>query len=168
MDDLHTSDKTIQVNGAEVSSLFHYLDTLDRTRGQIAEHGVPVVGRPVTQPQRYSRLRAFHAGPGFAPQGTRGTLKQIAEGLVESSDAAESCRQSDFRHGHLGFMNKLLGEKNAAGLGDGNRRCSQVLQEDPPHLALPRAETLRQSLHARMIAVERAVGYESQGAGYGV
>ncbi len=63
----------------------------------------------------------------------------MAKDFVESSDAPESCCQGDFRHRHLGFMDELLGEKNAASLGDGNRRCSQVLQEEPPQLALPQA-----------------------------
>jgi len=95
-------------------------------------------------------------------------MKQMAEGLIESSDAPESCCQRDFRHWHLSFMNKLLSKKNATGLGDGNRRCSQVLKEEPPQLALPQAETLRQSFHARAAAIERPIGDESQSAGYGI
>jgi hypothetical protein len=95
-------------------------------------------------------------------------VKQIAEDLIESSYTPESCCERDFRHWHLGFMNELLGEKNAACLRDGNRRCSQVLKEEPPQLALPQTETIRQLFYARAVAIERSIGNESQGARYGV
>jgi hypothetical protein len=48
-------------------------------------------------------------------------MKQITKCLIESPQAAEAGRQRNFRHGHLRFMNQLLGEEYAARLRHGDR-----------------------------------------------
>ena len=57
---------------------------------------------------------------GLAADGAGWTVKEIVEGFVESTEAAEAGGERDFSHGHLGFVDELLGEENAAGLCDGD------------------------------------------------
>ena len=57
---------------------------------------------------------------GFAADGAGWTMKEIVEGLVEATEASEAGGERDFCHGHLGFVDELLGEENAAGLRDGD------------------------------------------------
>ena len=60
--------------------------------------------------------------------------EQRAERFVEPPDTAEPGGESDFRHGQMSFVDQLLGKQNAARLGDGNRRRTEMLPEQPTEL----------------------------------
>jgi hypothetical protein len=49
---------------------------------------------------------------------------------VESTNTAEAGSESNVGHRQLGFVDQLLGEKEAPGLCDGDRRCTEVLAEE--------------------------------------
>jgi hypothetical protein len=48
-------------------------------------------------------------------------MKEIPEYFVESTNAAKSCCESNVGHGHLSFVDELLGKEYASRLrhGDG-------------------------------------------------
>src|SRR6185312_1880350 len=95
-------------------------------------------------------------------QGARRPVKEIVKGFVEAPDAAEACRQRDFRHRHGGFVNELLGEEDAPRLCDHDRRSAQMLQEQSPQMALANAKTFGKSFDAGVFAVERAIANQTQ------
>ena len=57
----------------------------------------------------------------------------MLECFVESPDAAEPGCEGDFRHGHLGFVDELLGKEDAAGLRDAilNNKLSPITYNAP-------------------------------------
>jgi hypothetical protein len=89
-----------------------------------------------------------------APQLARRATEQREEGFVEAADAAESRSESDFGHRQARLMDKLLGEQDAPRLRYRNRRCAEVLAEQPAKLPLPETEAAGQGVH--VIFVERA------------
>jgi hypothetical protein len=89
-------------------------------------------------------------------------MKQIPKCLIESPHAAESSREGNFRQGHSRFMNELLGEKHAAGLCHRDGRGPQMLHEQSPELASTHAEACGEGFDAVTVAVERAIGNQSE------
>jgi hypothetical protein len=65
-------------------------------------------------------------------------------------------------------VDELLGEEDAAGLRYGDGGCSEMLVEEPAELAFADAEAFGESFYGCAVAVEGAVGDESEGAGDGV
>jgi hypothetical protein len=48
-------------------------------------------------------------------------MEEIPEFFIESPHASESRRERHLSHGHPGFVDELLGKKNAPSLRNGNR-----------------------------------------------
>jgi hypothetical protein len=92
----------------------------------------------------------------------------MPERFVEAPDAAKTGGEGDFGHGHVGFVYELLGEEDAAGLRYGDGGCSEMLVEEPAELAFADAEAFGEGFYGCAVAVEGAVGDESEGAGDGV
>jgi hypothetical protein len=68
-------------------------------------------------------------GGGFAAQRVGRAVEEMPERFVEAPDAAESGCEGDFGHGHLGFVDELLGEEDTAGLRYSDWGGSEVLME---------------------------------------
>jgi hypothetical protein len=64
------------------------------------------------------------------------------------------------------FMDELLGEQNAAGLGDGDRRRAKMLAEEAPKLPFTYTQTTSQSINTSL--VQGAELNQRQGARYGI
>jgi hypothetical protein len=92
----------------------------------------------------------------------------MLERFVESPDAAEAGGEGDLGHGHLSFVDKLLGEEDTAGLRDRDGGGSEMLMEEAAELAFAYAEAFGEGFYSCAVAVEGAVGDESEGAGDGV
>ena len=68
--------------------------------------------------------------------------------------------------GRRRFVDELLGEEDPAGLGDGDRRGTEMLVKEAPQLALADAQAFGQIIDARL--VERAKLDQGERAGDGV
>jgi hypothetical protein len=101
-----------------------------------------------------------------APQIAGRTTKQRQESFVESADAAEPCGEGDLGHRQMGFVDELLGEQNAAGLGNSDRRCAKMLAEQAPELPLTHTQSTSQGINTSL--VQGAELNQRQGARYGV
>ena len=58
MRDLDASGKSIHPDGAQITSVLDHFDAGYRARPQEAEHGIPVIGRTIAQPQRHAGFGA--------------------------------------------------------------------------------------------------------------
>ena len=67
-----------------------------------------------------------------------------AEGIVESAQAAESCRHGNLRHRELRVMNQLFGEEHAPRLRDRDGRGAEVLFKKPAQLTFSHPDASRQ------------------------
>jgi hypothetical protein len=92
-------------------------------------------------------------------------MEEFSKYFVEPPQAAEARRQGNFRHGHVRFMDEVLGEKDPPRLGHGNWRSSQVLQKQSPQLALANAKAFCKRIHAFTLAIEGTLSDERQRAG---
>jgi len=101
-----------------------------------------------------------------APQIAGRTTKQRQESFVESADAAEPCGEGDLGHRQMGFVDELLGEQNAAGLGNSDRRCAKMLAEEAPELPLTHTQSTSQGINTSL--VQGAELNQRQGARYGI
>ena len=115
-----------------------------------------------------SRSAGAQSKRSFSSQRTGRAAEKIVEYLIESPQAVESGRERDLGHGHLGFVNQLLGKKNATGLCDRDGGSAQVLDEQPPQMAFTDAQPRSQCIHTRVVAVESSICDESQRARDGV
>ncbi|MNQ61223.1 hypothetical protein D3C85_755340 [compost metagenome] len=73
-----------------------------------------------------------HLGLFRAPQGARRAPEQVQEYLVEAADAAKARCEGDLGHRQMRFVDELLGQQYAPGLGDRHGRCAQMLAELAP------------------------------------
>jgi hypothetical protein len=89
-------------------------------------------------------------------------VKEVVKDLIESPQAAKSGCQRDFGHRHPRFVDQLFGKEHTSRLRHRNRRCSQMLKEQSPKLALAQAKSFRQRFHACALAIESAIGDKSQ------
>src|SRR5258708_3947205 len=129
MRNFDTSEEAVQLNRTQITSMLHKFNARNRARLQIPEHGIPIVGRPITQPERYTGFPPGSTRGGFSPQGAGSAMKQVPEYFIESPNAAESGCQSYFSHRHSRFVNELLGKEHAPGLRHRDGRGSQMLKE---------------------------------------
>jgi hypothetical protein len=77
------------------------------------------------------------------------TIKQRQESFVESADATEPCGEGNLSHRQARFVDELLGEQNAAGLGDGDGRRAKMLAEEAPELPLAYTQAASQGINRR-------------------
>jgi hypothetical protein len=165
MRDLDGSDKAANLNRSPIATVLDDFNTGYRSRLQIGEHGIPVIGRPKTEQQGDSLTQTRRACRGFSPQSTGRTMKEIPKYLIKPPHAPKSRCERNFNHGHSRFMNELLGEKHAAGLCNCDGRGPQMLHEQSPELASTYAETCGQGFDAITVAVKRAIGNQSERPG---
>jgi hypothetical protein len=158
MRNLDGSHKVANLNRSQVAAVPDNFNAGDRTRSQVGEHGIPIIGWTIPEQERDSPAQARTACGVFSPQTTRRTMKEIPKRLIEPPHAAESRCERDFNHGHPSFMNELLREKDAAGLCHCNGRRPQMLYEQSPELASAYAKTRGQGFNPVTIAVKRAIG----------
>ncbi len=166
--DLDGSDEAANLNRSQVATVLDDFNAGYRTRLQIGEHGVPVIGRAIPEQERDSPAQARRARGGFSPQSTGRTMKQFPKYLIKPPHTAESRGERHFHHGHSRFMNELLGEKYAAGLCYRDGRGPQMLHEQSPELASTHAETRGQGFNALTVAVKGAIGDQSERPGNGI
>jgi hypothetical protein len=95
-------------------------------------------------------------------------MEEFSKYFVEPAQAAEARRQCNFSHGHVGFVDEVLGEKDPPRLGHGNGRSSEVLQKQSPQLALANAKAFCQRIHTFAFAIEGAFSDERECAGNSV
>ena len=142
------------------------LDAWDCPPPEKFEHRVPGVRRRIGEPHHDAvseRGRRIHRPR--LPQLERRTREQLFERLVEAADAAESRRVRDQGHWQPGVLNQLLGQKDAAGLHDGMRRCAEMPGKQPPQLACTHPQSFGEVLNAALL--EGAVVDQAQGPGDG-
>jgi hypothetical protein len=134
MRDLDGADVAVDLDGALIDSVFDDFDSGDGAGREIGEHGVPVVGRAITETEHDAGVGGD--GVRLSADGAGWTVKEIMEDFVESAEAAETGCERNFGHGHLGFVDELLGEEDAAGLCNGDGRGSEMLEEEAAELAI--------------------------------
>ena len=104
----------------------------------------------------------------FSPQCAGRAVEEITKYLVESPNAAEAGGQGNFGHGHLCFVDQLLGEEDTPGLRHRDRRGSQMLIEQAAKVTFADAEAFRERFDAGGVPVKRAVRNQRKGARDGV
>ena len=128
----------IDTNNAAIDAVAHLFNAGDGARSEEGEQRVPVEGRAIrkSQDERGGRGR----DDGAAAQLAGRPLVEREEGVVEAADASEAGGHGNRCHGQAGFVQKLLGEENAARLRNGQGRCADVLIEETAELTLAYAE----------------------------
>ena len=159
---LDASGKSIDSDGAQVGSVLDDFHAGDRARLQETEHGIPVIGRTIAQPQRHAGFRTGWRRWKFFAAMRWEADERGRENFVKSADTAESGRQRNFGHRHLRFVDQLLREENAPGLRHRDRRGAQMLNEQPPEVAFADAEAFRERFDAGVVAVKRAIAQSEQ------
>jgi hypothetical protein len=91
-------------------------------------------------------------------------MKEIKKCFVESAQAAKPRRHRNLSHRHPRFMDKLFREQHSPCLSDGDRGRAEMLKEQPPQLAFPKAEALGQIFNAISFAIKGAFRDKSQRA----
>src|SRR5262249_39157989 len=81
----------------------------------------------------------------------RRAVKERKKRLIEAADALESRCEGDLGHREPRFVDELLGEMDAARLGDRKRRSAQMLAEEAPQLPLADSEPVSQILDAGLV-----------------
>jgi hypothetical protein len=89
-------------------------------------------------------------------------MEKISKYFIEPAQATKACRQCNFSHGHVCFVDKMLGEKHTSGLRYGNGRCAEVLKKESPKLAFANAKALCEHVHSLVFAIKSTVGDECQ------
>ncbi len=158
---------SIERDGAAIGGLLDDFDAGDGAGAEVGEHRLPIVGRAVAEAEGDAGVGCGSCG-GLAAEGAGRAVEEVVEGFVEAAEAAESGGQRDFGHGHAGFVDELLGEEDAAGLGDRDGRGAEMLVEEAAELALAEAEAGGEGFDGGGRAVEGAVGDEGECAGDGI
>jgi hypothetical protein len=91
-------------------------------------------------------------------------VEELFKELIEPAQTVEACRDRNFRHGHLSFVDEVLGEEYATGLRYGDWRGSEMLEEEPSQLPLADSQAFGECLNGFIFAVERTVGDEGHGS----
>ena len=159
--DLDASHRAVHLDCAQVAVIVDKLDALNGASAQEAEYGFPVIRCAIAKPEGDIFLQGFCGA--LSSQGAGRPMEEVAKGLVESPKAAESCGHCNLCHGHAGFVDELLREENTPCLGNGDGGRSEVLEKEPPELALAQAKALCQFFHAVPFSIECAFCDESQG-----
>src|SRR5579872_546184 len=108
MCDFDASGASIDVDGAAIDAVLNDFHARDGAGLQKAEHGIPVIGWAITQPEFYAICPVCRSRGSLSSQGARRAVKEFSKGFVEATYAAESSSQGNLRHGHAGFVNELL------------------------------------------------------------
>ena len=77
-------------------------------------------------------------------------MEEIAKYFIESPQTAKAGRQRNLCHGHIGFVDQLLGEQHTPRLRDRNRRRSKMLSKQPPQMPLADSQPLSQRVDMPM------------------
>ena len=91
-------------------------------------------------------------------------MEEVLKYFVEPSQTCETRRQCNFSHGHVRFMDEVLGEKHASGLGHSDWRRSEMLKKQSPQLTLANAKPFCKRIHAFTFAIEGTLGDQRQRA----
>ena len=157
----------IKLHGPRVKVARDALDTGNGSPAEKRQHGRPVVRRMIAQQKAdLAMLPGRDVQAARAPQIAGRTTKQRQESFVESADAAEPCGECDLGHRQMRFVDELLGEQNAAGLGDGDRRRAKMLAEETPELPLTYTQATSQGINTSLVQSAKLNQY--QGARYGI
>ena len=151
----NTSGNAAYFNSPQITPVLNNLNARDGTRLKIAEHGGPVVRRPISQLQCYAC--AGGTGRTFSPQCAGRTTEKLVECFIEPPHAAESSRQCNFGHRHSSFVNKLLGKKHTPRLRDRDGGGAEMLLKQTPEVAFAQTKAFRQCFYACARAIESAV-----------
>jgi hypothetical protein len=166
MGDFDAASGCVDLYGAEVTVVVHDFDAWDRAGSQEAKDGVPVVGRAVAKAKGDALF--FVLCGALSAEGAGWAMEEVEEGFVEPAETAEASSHRYFGHGHLGFVDELLCEEDATGLGDGDRGRSEVLKEEATELTFAEAEAIGKFFDGVAFTIEGAFGDESEGARDGV
>src|SRR5437899_5868026 len=90
MNNMDKSDRAVDLNRPLITPVRDDFHAGDRTRLQISEHGIPIVGWSITQAERNTCLGRYRPRTTFPAQSTRRTVEQILEHLVKTANAPKS------------------------------------------------------------------------------
>jgi hypothetical protein len=156
----------IQLHGPRVKVGSDALDTWNGAPAKKRQHGRPVVrGMIAQQKADLATPPCRNVQAARAPQIGGRTTKQRQESFV-AADAAEPCGEGDLGHQQMRFVDELLGEQNAAGLGDGDRRRAKMLAKEAPKLPFTYTQATSQGINTSL--VQGAELNQRQGARYGI
>ena len=85
-------------------------------------------------------------------------MEEVLKYLVEPPQTAETRRQRNLSHGHVRFMDEVLGEKHTSGLCHSNWRRSEMLKKQSPQMTLANAKAFCKCIHAFTLAIEGTLG----------
>ena len=85
------------------------------------------------------------------------------DGVIESANAAKTCRKSDLRHRQHSLINQFLGELKTACLRYRARRGSQISQEQTPQVTRADSQPLGQKFHPTLFQARFADQPQSAG-----
>ncbi len=159
----NTSHGSIDLHRAQVASALHDFNARNGTRPQEGEYALPVIGRTVAKPKGDVFLSLPRRV--LSTQSARRTMKQPEKCFVEPPQAAEARRHGHIGHRHPCLVDKLLREQHPPRLRHGNRRRPEMLKKQASQLAFAQAQTSGKLFNAVAVAIERALGDQSQGAG---
>jgi len=166
MGDFDAASGCVDLYGAEVTVVVDDFDAGDGAGSQEAEDGVPVVGRTVAEAKGDALFFVLRGA--LSAQGAGWAMEEVEEGLVESAETAEAGCHGYFGHGHMGFVDELLCEEDATGLGDRDGGRSEVLKEEATELTFAEAEAIGEFFDGVAFAIEGSFGDEGEGARDGV
>ena len=121
MGDSDSSDGAIYLNSSAIAVALYDLHAGDRACPQEAEHGLPIIWRPISYCECNTRFNIWAAYGRFAPQRARWPTEERVKHLIEPAQAAKSRRQCNFSHWHLCFVDEVFRKQDTSGLGHGNR-----------------------------------------------
>jgi hypothetical protein len=81
---------------------------------------------------------------------------------VEAAHATEARGESDFGHGQAGFVDRLFGKVQTAGVGHGGWSCTEMFEEQSAEMARTHAEARGKSFNSAIL--EPAFAKEAQRA----
>ena len=128
----------VNPDDAAVDAVADLFDARYRARDEEGEQRIPVEGRPIGEPQ--DQGSSSGGSDRAAAQLAGRTLVERAEGVIETADAAEARGHGYGQHRQARFVEKLLGEEDAARLRDGQGGCADVLIEEATELAFSHTE----------------------------
>ena len=122
----HGSIRATKRNRPSINPVLDRLNASDGALPEIVEYRVPVVRGPVTEPQRYARIRMCR---NFPPQRPRRSVKQPLKYFVEPPQAPEAGCHGNFCHRHVRFLDELLGKEYSSGLCHRQRRGAEMFSK---------------------------------------
>ena len=153
--DVDETYMAVHPDDAAIDAVADLFDAGDGARDEEGEQRVPVKGRPIGEAE--DKGSSSRGSDGTAAQLAGRTLVESAEGVIETSDAAEAGGHGHGDHRQARFVEKLLSEEDSTRLCDGQWRCADMLIEEAAELALSHAERGGEPLDRGTGAVECAL-----------